>query len=99
MGYEKSGMRPALVVSLDVNNKTNGNVVVVPLTKIQNKQRGLLNTQYLLLSSKYKLKFDSVVQCEDIRVVSKARLGDVIDFVDPADMKQIDKRLKYLLSL
>lgn len=99
VGYEKSGMRPALVVSLDVNNKTNGNVVVVPLTKIQNKQRGLLNTQYLLLSSKYKLKFDSVVQCEDIRVVSKARLGDVIDFVDPADMKQIDKRLKYLLSL
>lgn len=30
VGFEKSGMRPAVVISVDSNNQTNGNVVVVP---------------------------------------------------------------------
>lgn len=52
-----------------------------------------------LLKTKYKLKYDSIVQCEDIRIVSKARVGDVIDFVDKADMKQIEKRMKYFFDI
>lgn len=104
VGYEKSGKRPAVVVSTDTNNRTNGNIAVIPLTKIDNKRdkQGnvrLLNSQYKLNKSKYKLTYDSVVQCEDMRVVSKERVGDVIDFVDSTDMQAINKRLKYFLSL
>lgn len=99
IGFEKNGSRPGVVVSLDANNQTNGNVVVVPLTKLPNKSGRLLKSQYCLYKNKYTLDFDSVVQCEDIRVVSKARLGNVICFVDESDMKNIDKRLKYLLNL
>lgn len=108
VGYEKSGTRPAVVVSVDANNKTNGNIAVVPLTKEDNKidrttgvpkKKRLLNSQYKLLKSKYKLKYNSIVQCEDIRIVSKARIGDVIDFVKTDDMKQIDKRLKYFFNV
>lgn len=104
VGYEKSGSRPAVVVSNDSFNQTSGNIVVVPLTNVKNKtqknkQLKLLKSQYLLQKSKYKLKYDSIVQCEDIRVVSKARIGDLIDFVDDNDMKNIERRLKYTLDL
>ncbi|MED0737851.1 type II toxin-antitoxin system PemK/MazF family toxin [Aneurinibacillus thermoaerophilus] len=108
VGFEKSGQRPAVVVSVDSNNKSSGNVAIIPLTKEENKidkttgkpkTIKLLKSQYRLLKSKYKLKYNSIVQCEDIRIVSKERIGNIIDFVTDEDMKQIEKRLKYFLDL
>jgi mRNA interferase MazF len=106
VGYEKNGQRPAVVVSSDTVNRTSGNITVVPLTKEENKidprtgkVKKLLDSQYRLLKNKYKLNYNSIVQCEDIRTVSKERIGDIIDFVDDTDMKQIEKRLKFLLEI
>jgi mRNA interferase MazF len=104
VGYEKSGQRPCLIVSNDQINRKNGNIVVVPLTKIDNKTDStgrvtLLDSQYILYKAKYKLNFDSIVQCEDIRVISKERLGNLIDFVDKDDMKNINKRLKFTFGI
>ena len=105
IGFEKNEIRPSVVVSVNSSNQSSGNIVVVPLTKKQNKQKGdrpfrLLKSQYLLLNEKYAgLTYDSVVQCEDLRVVSKARLGDLLDTVSEEDLKEIDKRLKYMLDL
>ncbi|MGM8216875.1 type II toxin-antitoxin system PemK/MazF family toxin [Bacillaceae bacterium W0354] len=42
IGYEKCGTRPAIIVSNDMNNKQNGNVVVVPLTDASNKPGKML---------------------------------------------------------
>jgi mRNA interferase MazF len=39
------------------------------------------------------------VQCEDIRVVSKVRLGDLIQEIDNDDMKEIKKRIKRALQV
>lgn len=100
IGFEKSGPRPAIVVSNDTNNKLSGNVAIVPLTDETNKSgKPLLKTQYRLLASKYKLKMNSIAQCEDIRSISKARIGAVIDFVQPDDMKEIDKRIKTFFQI
>lgn len=105
IGYEKNLIRPSIVVSVDSSNQSSGNVIVVPLTKKENKERGgrtfkLLKSQYLLLKANYSgLAFDSIVQCEDMRVVSKARLGNLLDTVSEDDMKEIDKRLSYILDL
>ena len=42
---------------------------------------------YVLKKSKYnKLNYDSTVQCEDIRSVSKARMGKYICKIDGIDM-------------
>lgn len=108
VGYEKAGQRPALIVSNDSNNKTSGNVLVVPLTKEENKmnkQTGmsepprLLRSQYRLSKDKYKLKHHSILQCEDMRVISKERIGTIFDFVDATDMQNIGKRLKYFVGI
>lgn len=105
IGFEKNEERPSVIVSVNSSNQSSGNVLVVPLTKKRNKQKGgrpfkLLKSQYLLLKLNYEgLSYDSVVQCEDLRVVSKARLGDLLDTVNDEDMKAIDQRLKYILDL
>lgn len=109
VGFEKNKVRPAIVVSVDSNNQTSGNVAIVPLTKEENKvdrttgkpiSKKSLASQYKLFKSKYsKLDYNSIVQCEDVRIVSKARIGDVIGFIDDTDMKQISKRLKYFFGI
>lgn len=105
IGFEKNSIRPSIIVSVDSSNQSSGNVLVVPLTKKANKvKRGqtfnLLKSQFLLLNSKYGgLTFDSVVQCEDIRSVSKARLGNLLDTVTEEDMREINKRLSYIIGL
>lgn len=107
IGFEKGGMgRPVLVVSSDKINRASGNVIVVPLSrnikwKDRSKKQLKYDTHYVLYKTKYpKLDYDSVVQCEDIRVVSKARLGDFICKIDwKTDMSKISKRLKSALAI
>lgn len=110
VGFEKNGLdsRPVLVVSSDLINKTNGIVVVIPLTKKikwdttnpQRQHKLKYDWHYVLYKQKYhKLNYDSAIQCEDIRVVSKARLGDFICFIDDKDMKEVSKRLKKALQI
>jgi mRNA interferase MazF len=96
VGYEKTGARPAVVLSNDTINRFSGNVLVAPLTDVANKSgKKLLSTQYVLTQKKNPfLKMDSILQCEDMRVVSKARIGDLIGFVHPDDMLQVNKRIK-----
>jgi len=101
VGFEKSGTRPALCISNDTNNRNSGNIAVAPLTDKTNKAgKPLLSTQYVLNQSKYAfLRLDSIVQCEDIRVVSKSRIGNVIGFIDASDIRNIEKRLKTFFAL
>lgn len=105
VGFEKNSKRPAVIVSVDSSNQRSGNVIVVPLTTKSRKTASgkglrLLKSQYLLKQDKYPgLSFDSIVQCEDIRSVSKARLEDLLDTVNEEDMQQIDRRLSYILDL
>ena len=50
--------------------------------------------------SKYKeLNFDSSIQCEDIRCISKSRIGKYIYQVDNDDLNEIRKRIKKALQI
>lgn len=111
IGFEKSKLesRPVLVISSDEVNKNSGNVVIVPLSKnikyiLDNDGNPTNNLKYdwhyVLKRSKYiRLNHDSAIQCEDIRVVSKTRLGKFICFVERDDMKEISKRIKKALQV
>jgi mRNA interferase MazF len=107
IGDEKCGIgRPVLIVSSDMSNKKSGNVIVVTLSKNikwtdATKTKLKYDTHYVLYKKDYPaLDYDSCVQCEDIKVISKARLGKHICSVkkDP-DMKSIRKRLKSALQI
>ena len=107
IGHEKSRLeaRPCLIVSSNGINFKSSNVIVVPLSKdikFKDTSRTALKYEwhYVLRKSKYiRLNFDSVVQCEDIRCVSKSRMGTYITSIDSSDMDEIKKRLKKTLQL
>lgn len=107
IGHEKSRLeaRPCLIISTDEINKKSSNVIIVPLSKEIKYKKGsnielAYPWHYVLRKSKYtKLTSDSVVQCEDIRCVSKSRMGTFICKIDADDMLEVRKRLKKALQI
>lgn len=106
IGYEKSKLeaRPCIIVSTKQINHESGNVIVIPLSKNIKYKDGTSKLKYpyhyVLKKSDYpKLDYDSAVQCEDIRSISKARLSTYICNTKPDDMKNIRKRLKSALQM
>lgn len=107
IGHEKSRLeaRPCLIVSTNGINFKSTNVIVVPLSKdikYKNESSTELRFEwhYVLKKEKYQnLNYDSAVQCEDIRCVSKSRMGKFITKIDNDDMSEIRKRLKKALQL
>lgn len=107
IGHEKSRLeaRPCIIVSTNRINYKNTNVVVVPLSKVIKFKPGsttklAYDWHYVLRKSNYpKLSYDSAVQCEDIRCVSKARMGKYICQVSSNDMTEIKKRIKSTLQI
>lgn len=107
IGHEKSRLeaRPCIIVSNNRINYNATNVIIIPLTKEIKYKAGTKRElkyewHYVLRKSKYKkLNFDSAVQCEDIRSVSKSRMGRYICSVDEHDIYEIRKRLKKTLQI
>ena len=52
------------------------------------KNQNIINN---IENNNFKLNYDSAVQCEDIRSVSKARMGKYICKIDGIDMVEIKK--------
>ncbi|MBQ4543671.1 MAG: type II toxin-antitoxin system PemK/MazF family toxin [Clostridia bacterium] len=107
IGHEKSRLeaRPCVVISNNRINYNSSNVVVIPLSK-EIKYKDASKTElkyewhYVLRKSKYTLlAFDSVVQCEDIKCVSKSRMGNYICSIDVTDLNNIKKRIKKALQI
>lgn len=109
IGDEKNGFgRPVLIISNDSINQNSGNVIVAALSK-NIKSKSLPNGQfqlkysshYVLKKSKYpNLKYDSAIMCEDVKIISKTRLGAYICTIsDKNDRNNIKKRLKYVFNL
>lgn len=107
IGHEKSRLeaRPCIIISNNRINYKATNIFVIPLTKEIKYKNGTKTElkyewHYVLRKSKYtKLNFDSAVQCEDIRSVSKARMGRYICNIDEYDLNEIRKRIKKALQI
>lgn len=106
IGRELTKHRPVLVVSTDLFNKKNQpTLLVVPLTEDMVTQRDNPNipryfNHYFLKKDKYNfLDDDSTLQFEQMRVISKARLGRFVGKVEQDDVMMINNKLKKILHL
>jgi len=97
VGTEQSGIRPVVVVQIDRANIANPHTIIVPFTsKIR---RTLLPSHVLLLTGIGGLKQDSVLLCEQIRVIDKSRIIKVIGHLNDNYMQQIVLALSRILGL
>jgi mRNA interferase MazF len=98
VGSEQGGMRPVLVVSRDALNSNAPIVIVVPLTRRAKKMR-LYPTHVELRAGEGGLSKDSVVLCEQIRVISKERVRRRIGQISAQAMTKVEATLIVALDL
>lgn len=95
-GREQAGMRPAMVVSVDIFNHGAAElVVVIPITS---KAKGIpLHVE--LAPPEGGLTMTSFVKCEDVRSISTSRLVRRLGKVSLKTIEQVEDRLRILLGL
>lgn len=104
IGAEINKKRPALVVSNNNYNAFSTNVVVLPITKkliFKGKDSRLPKypSHYFLYKLDYNfLDFDSCVECEQIRTMSKARIRKHLGNLKNDDKEKILLKLNKLFS-
>jgi mRNA interferase MazF len=95
-GHEPSGIRPALVLSVDGFNAGPADLVIVlPITS---KRKGVLY-HVEVLPPEGGLPMTSYVKCEDVRSIAKDRLLRYRGSVLAATLTSVEDRLRILLGL
>lgn len=91
VGSEQGGIRPVLVIQNDIGNLHSPTTIVIPLsTKVKNPNQP---THTLIKKSDdTRLKMDSVLLGEQIRVISNERIKKKIGVVtNPIERKEIHR--------
>jgi mRNA interferase MazF len=95
-GHEQSGIRPCLVVSVDLFNQSPaGLVIVLPMTT---KDKGI-RSHVRVEPPEAGLKEVSFIKCEDVRSVSAERLVNRWGAVSHNTLNDVENRLRILIGL
>ena len=86
VGTEQAGLRPVIVLQTDRANSVSQHTIIAPFTtKIRNV---LLPSHVLIPAGVGGLRQDSVLLCEQLRVVDKQRLSASWGYLEEAHMKE-----------
>jgi mRNA interferase MazF len=99
-GHEQSGQRPVLVVSDDAFNAgLSGLVMIVPLTSKLAKSKNI-PAHIRIDPPEGGLKTPSVILCDQLRTISKDRLGNAPwGTVSDATLAELENALRLLLRI
>lgn len=93
IGCEIWSDRPAVVVSNDTSNRTNGTVEIVYLSTSMKKRPSPLHVRV------HSGNRTSIAMCGQIHSVDKSRLDSKLGTLTPAEMQTIDKALCFSLGI
>jgi len=97
IGTEQAGVRPAVVLQIDRANVVSPHTIIAPFTT--RIRRALLPSHVFVPAGVGGLSQDSVVLCEQIRVIDKRRIIKVLGHLDETYIQQIAKALSAILGL
>lgn len=97
-GSEQAGSRPVIIISRDAINHNSSVVVCIPCTNAANCSR-IYPSQLLLRKGTGGLALDSVAMCEQVRAITKDRLGKHIGKLDLQSLRMLEERLRIALDL
>lgn len=95
-GSEQGGTRPVVIIQNNIGNKYSPVTIIAPLTTKIHTKHHIPTNVYLQPD---ELGRECAVHCEQIRAISKNRLGDYIATLSDERMKDIDNALKISLNL
>lgn len=97
IGSEQGGIRPAVVVQNDKGNANSATTIVCPLTS---QKKNNIPTHVVLTPSDSSVEKDSIVLCEQVRVISKDRLKKKLGEVKTFErMQEINAKICISLGL
>jgi mRNA interferase MazF len=97
-GSEQAGTRPVIVVSRDVINFASPVVVVIPCTTYREVKK-LYPSQVLLRAPEGGLRVDSVAVGDQLRAISKTRMGRQWGTLSPEALRRVERALLITLDL
>lgn len=97
VGTEQAGIRPVLIVQIDRANEVSPHTIMIPFTtKIR---EAILPSHAKIPKNIGGLKEDSVLLCEQIRVIDKRRLLKKLGTLDEDYMNRVAKSLRIILGI
>ena len=97
MGTEQAGIRPAVILQINRANVVSPHTIIAPFTtKIRH---ALLPSHVFVPAGLSGLERDSVLLCEQIRVVDKCRIIAILAHLDESFIQKIDQALCIILGL
>ena len=96
VGSEQGGRRPVLVIQNDKGNKYAPTTIIAIITSRQTKTN--LPT-HIWLPNNIGLKYESMVELEQIRTIDKSRLQNYVGSIDHIMQGLVDKALKISLGI
>jgi mRNA interferase MazF len=92
IGSETNKTRPGLILSNNIGNEVTNRVIVAPITSSIEKVYPF--EVKIMINNK-----QSKAMIDQLRVVDKTRLGELLSEVSTSDLKNIDKALKLVLDI
>jgi mRNA interferase MazF len=97
VGTEQAGIRPAVILQIDRANAASLHTIIAPFTtKIR---KAMLPSHVFVPAGIGGLSQDSVVLCEQVRVVDKRRIVKILGHLDEAHLNEIARALRTILGL
>lgn len=98
-----SKVRPALVVQSDIWNQRLNNTIIASITSSRHRSVGA-PTQYFMDTTatdgeQTGLRFNSIVQCENLLTYNRSRILSVIGRLSDSTMREVDACLKAALDI
>jgi mRNA interferase MazF len=97
IGTEQSGIRPAVIIQIDRANAASPHTIVAPLTS--RIRKSLLPSHVFVPIGIANLTQDSVILCEQIRVIDKSRIIRALGHLDRDYIMQLNVALCTILGL
>lgn len=96
-GTEQAGIRPVLIVQTDRANPHSPHTIVVPFTtRIRQK---LLPSHVFVPAGEGGLNRESVLLCEQIRVIDKSRLIAKLGELTAERLREVNEVLRTILDI
>lgn len=97
IGTEQAGIRPVVILQIDRANSVSPHTIIAPFTtKIR---RALLRSHVFVPAGVAGLSRNSVVLCEQIRVIDKRRITKILGQLGNPYLEEIDRALHVILGL
>jgi mRNA interferase MazF len=97
IGSEQSGIRPAVVIQTDKANKVSPHTIIAPFTsKIRT---AILPSHVFVQSGDAGLTQDSVILCEQLRVIDKKRIVKFIGVLSDNIIIELNSSLSAILDI